>query len=127
MRALLDTHTLLWFAADDPRLSQSADHAIRDRGIQAFVSVASLWEIGIKIRIGKLKLDHGWDGLLQGMKQNDLQVLPVTPQHVVMTCQLPFHHRDPFDRMLVAQALVEDLTIVSADSQFDAYGIRRLW
>jgi PIN domain nuclease of toxin-antitoxin system len=127
MKYLLDTHTLIWFAAEDARVPPSITDVIARDPTITCVSVASLWEIAIKLSTGKLELDGGLENLLDGMKRNRLESLPIAPSHLVQVSRLPFHHRDPFDRMLVAQALADDLTLISADSQLDAYGVRRLW
>ncbi len=127
MSLLLDTHAFIWFVAADQRLSSAATAAIREEPDRVFVSIARVWEIGIKHSTGKLTLDTSLADMVDGMGEDEMELLPIVPSHVYRAASLAFHHRDPFDRMLVAQALVDDLTIISVDSQLVAYGIRRLW
>ncbi len=125
---LLDTHTFLWFISDDPRLSSAARDAIEEPSNRRFLSVASLWEMAIKVSLGKLALAQPIDVLLpRQLEINGVELLPIEAGHALRVATLPFHHRDPFDRLLVAQCLEEDLPLISADQQFDAYGIRRIW
>ena len=123
MKLLLDTHALLWWLEDDARLDRSAAEAIADAEFVA-VSAASAWEIGIKQAIGKLS---GPKDLSAELATNGFTELQVTGAHALAAGALPPHHSDPFDRMLVAQAGYENIPIVSADSQLDAYGIPRIW
>lgn len=128
MRLLLDTHTFLWFVAGNRRLSGNVREKIADTTNPAFISAASLWEIAIKISTGKLVMEEPFDTFItQQLQLNEIEILPITFAHIVRVAALPFHHRDPFDRLLVAQALVEGLSIVSADPLLDAYPIARLW
>ena len=128
MRFLIDTHSFLWFGAGSPQLSQAAQVLIGDPSNQPLLSMASLWEIAIKLSVGKLRLAHPFATLTpQQLGQQGIIVLNIQFRHLVKTTELPLHHRDPFDRLLVAQALVEQLPIISADSAFDAYGVTRLW
>jgi PIN domain nuclease of toxin-antitoxin system len=125
---LLDTHALLWFLAGDPRLSTTARMAIEDPGNTRFFSVASAWEIVIKTSLGKLTLAGPFHELIPvQLRANSIQLLPISPEHLNHLLTLPFHHRDPFDRMLIGQALVESATLVSADSTLDRYAVPRLW
>lgn len=128
MKLLLDTHAFLWALEASARLSPKARAAIQDPGNVKLVSFASLWEITIKVALGKLKLETPWDETLRQIERMAPgTVLSCTVAHLESLSQLPQHHRDPFDRMLVAQARAEDLTLVSHDELLDAYGIRRLW
>lgn len=128
MRLLLDTHTLLWFLADDPKLSPAAKAAIEDPGNERWLSPISLLEIALKYRLGKLPLPRPFGALFPiVLVANDIHLLPLEPQHIEPLTTLPLHHKDPFDRLLAATALGEGLTIVSVDGVFDAYGLRRLW
>ncbi len=128
MRLLLDTHSFLWFILDDPRLSDSAKTLIETPTNAIEISPASYWEIAIKIRLGKYTLPQPFQGFMETqIADNDFRVLAIEPRHVAPLTTMPLHHRDPFDRLIVAQALVEDVPIVSIDSQLDAYGIKRLW
>jgi PIN domain nuclease of toxin-antitoxin system len=125
---LLDTHTFLWFINDDARLSRRAAEQIGDPTERVVLSVVSAWEITIKTSIGKLTLDRSLDHLWrESIEANSFDELNVTAAHIFALGALPLHHRDPFDRLLIAQARAEHLAIVSADSAFDSYGVNRLW
>lgn len=128
MNLLIDTHALIWFAQDSPGLSKAARAAIADNSGRAFCSVASIWEMAIKLSLGKLKmslrLEGGFDRLLE---KNGFLMLPVEYRHAARVAVLPWHHRDPFDRLLVAQAMVEGMAVISHDAQLDAYAIDRIW
>jgi PIN domain nuclease of toxin-antitoxin system len=127
MRLLLDTHTFLWFIDDNPRLSARAK-ALLESDADLLLSVVSLWEISIKVSIGKLALVQPYNIFMpQQLTANAIEVLPISLAHLGVVATLPFHHRDPFDRLLAAQAMIEQLPIVSIDSAFDAYSVKRLW
>lgn len=128
MRLLLDTHAILWFLANAPKLSSRARAAILDPANTRCASPISLLEIALKNRIGKLPLPDPF-GLMfpASLTASDIHLLPVEPEHIEPLTRLPMHHRDPFDRLLAATAMVEGLTLVSADSAFDAYGLPRHW
>lgn len=128
MQFLLDTHTFLWFINDSYQLSQNAK-AIMESEADLILSIASLWEIAIKFSLGKLSLpnDQYESFISEQLALNDIDVLPVTIKHLTILSTLPFYHRDPFDRLLIAQATVEQISIISADSMFDNYPIQRLW
>lgn len=128
MNLLLDTHALLWFLAGDARLSTPARVAIENMGNTRLFSVASAWEIAIKASLGKLSLSGPFHELIPvQLRANSIQLLPVGPEHLNHLLALPFHHRDPFDRMLVSQAIAENATLVSADATLDRYAISRVW
>jgi PIN domain nuclease of toxin-antitoxin system len=128
MRLLLDTHAFLWWADHPERLSPEALKACTDLQTQLIVSVVSAWEMQIKMQLGKLRLRSPLDQLMSHQQQvNDVQILPVELSHVLSLGALPPHHRDPFDRLLIAQALDEGLFVVSADSAFASYPIQVLW
>jgi PIN domain nuclease of toxin-antitoxin system len=128
MRVLLDTHALLWIIADSPRLSPAARQTAGDAAVTKLVSIASLWEIAVKVQVKKLDLGMEFDGFADLIESRRLaEFLPITPAHVKRLRHMELHHRDPFDRMLVAQALAENLTLVSADASLDAYRVQRLW
>jgi PIN domain nuclease of toxin-antitoxin system len=113
---------------DDPKLSATARVAISDPGNRVLLSPASYWEIAIKISLGKYSLPGSYaDFMRHQLSQNDFQILPILPEHTAKLTDLPFHHRDPFDRLLIAQAMSEGVTLVSADGTFDAYPIQRVW
>jgi PIN domain nuclease of toxin-antitoxin system len=128
MRVLLDTHAFLWFVLDDPQLSPTALATIEDPANDVFVSPASFWEIAIKVSLRKLDLYTPYDEFMsRGIVDNDFEILPIEPRHGGRVTTLPFHQKDPFDRMIVAQALVEGIQVVSIDSVLDLYGVDRLW
>jgi PIN domain nuclease of toxin-antitoxin system len=118
----------LWFVLDDPQLSPLAMAAIQNAGNSTHVSPASHWEIAIKISVGRFRLHGDFETFLStGMHSGDFRFLPVGVPHTARLIALPFHHKDPFDRLLVAQSLVNGLALVSADRVFDAYGVMRAW
>lgn len=128
MTLLLDTHAFLWWCADDPALPRVARTAIADPANDCLVSAASAWEIAIKASIGKLALEGQVRRFVpEQMAANGFAPLPVSVTHAARVAQLPFHHRDPFDRLLAAQALEERVAIVSGDPIFRKYGVRRIW
>lgn len=128
MRILLDTHALLWMSDTSNRLSAPAANAIMEVRNELLLSVASWWEIAIKIGLGKLDLKKDWAAALKReMRHNGIAWLPVRPEHCERIPHLPLHHRDPFDRLLVAQAQCEDLAIVTADPHFAPYGVTVVW
>ena len=125
---LLDTHTFIWLASDDPRLSKTAKTCVADSENRFFLSVASVWEMAIKKSLGRLELAISLrDFLDDQLGALATQLLEIRSEHALLVEGLPFHHRDPFDRLLVAQAIKENLTVLGADSSFDKYGVRRLW
>ncbi len=128
MRLLLDTHAFLWFLLNDPRLSTTARALIADPNNGIEVSPATYWEIAIKISLGKYVLPEPFQEFMEReIAANQFRILPIEPRHVTPLTTLPFHHRDPFDRLLVAQAMVEQIPLVSNDPALDAYPVRRLW
>jgi PIN domain nuclease of toxin-antitoxin system len=128
MKLLLDAHTFLWFVWDDAQLTNNAKEVITNPANQKFVSAAICWEIAIKMSIGKLDLGEPYRPFMhREIARNNFDILPMSVDHAAAVSVLPFHHRDPFDRMLVAQAMVEQVPIVSRDTAFDAYPITRLW
>jgi PIN domain nuclease of toxin-antitoxin system len=125
---LLDTHALLWFLWDDSRLSGPAKSMIEEADNRKLVSVASCWEIAIKVGLGKLDLGEPSRSFLsREIARNNFELLPISLDHATMVEGLGSHHRDPFDRLLIAQALVDGLPLVSADAIFEQYGVSRLW
>lgn len=128
MRFLLDTQAFLWFVWDHPSLSERARALMADPGSDLLLSAGSLWEIAIKSSLGKLVLaTHFEPFATRALAQNDILLLPLSLPHLGRVAALPFHHRDPFDRLLAAQALVEDLPLISVDGVFEAYGVERIW
>ena len=127
MNILLDTHTILWFWWDDPALSPLARATVCDPANRKLVSPASAWEVAIKVSRKKLDLGGSFRGFFrQHMVRNNFEWLTMTESHFDSVSGLPFHHKDPFDRLLIAQAGFEDIPIVSADDQFDAYPVTRI-
>ena len=128
MRFLLDTHSLLWFLAGDPNLTERARRVIENPEYDILASIASLWEVAIKHSLGKLQLAEPFEELFpRHLSLNSIVLLTIRQDHVARVSSLPFHHRDPFDRLLVAQALVEEIPILSGDDALDAYGVERIW
>lgn len=127
MKLLLDTHIFIWWADQPERLSPPALSALEDEANDLLLSVASVWEMQIKIQLGKLKVSLPLKELIKNQQEtNDLTVSPVALRHVLALDSLPVHHKDPFDRLLIAQSIEEGLTIVTADSQFSAYSAKLL-
>ena len=128
MTALLDTQAFLWFVLDDPQLSATAKRFIEDSSNQLYLSPASYWEIAIKISIGKYSLPVPYQSFMETqLSSNAIAILPIEPRHTHLLTNMPFHHRDPFDRLLIAQALADELVIISSDALFDLYGVNRCW
>jgi PIN domain nuclease of toxin-antitoxin system len=128
VRLLLDTHAALWWINDDTRLSAAARRAIARQDSVRLLSVASAWELTIKSSIGKLRLPLPAGRFLEEhLPINRIELLPITFGELTQVEALPFHHRDPFDRMIAAQALERDLAIVSVDPVFERYGLKRVW
>jgi PIN domain nuclease of toxin-antitoxin system len=128
VRLLFDTHALIWFAEDSPELSAPARAALADRSEDVFCSVASIWEMAIKLSLGKLKMSVRLEGPFERLLEiNGFRLISVEYPHAARVATLPWHHRDPFDRLLVAQAMVEGMSLLSHDGQLDAYGINRVW
>lgn len=127
MKLLLDTHALIWFAEDDPKLSDEARRCLSQADNDLFCSVASIWELAIKASLGKLQLRARLDAFRRRLEDNGFGIMSVEYSHAAHVLNLPWHHRDPFDRLLVAQALFEQAVLVSHDHLLDAYGIQRVW
>ncbi len=128
MRLLLDTHVLLWFRAGRPEVDGAARSPIADPANTILVSLASYWEIAIKIGARKYVLNEPYEDFMRrAIEGNNMAVLAIEPRHTAGLISLPHHHRDPFDRLLIAQATRKNIPIVSADATFDEYGVPRLW
>jgi PIN domain nuclease of toxin-antitoxin system len=125
---LLDAHAFLWFVDADARLSARAKSLIEDPANRKFVSIATCWEIAIKVGLGKLNLGEPAATFVpRELAANLFDILPIELAHATFVETLPHHHRDPFDRLVAAQALIEKMPLVSVDVAFDPYGVRRLW
>ena len=127
MQLLLDTHTFIWFISGDQALPQKALNAIKDTDNKCYISIASIWEIAIKTSLKKLELKSDFDNIIDFLAANDIEILPINFQHLQKVITLEFHHRDPFDRLIIAQGLVENLTIITKDENFPIYTDRLLW
>ncbi len=128
MKLLLDSHALIWAVDHPSKLSRNAKTQLEDSANELFVSAATIWEIAIKAGLGKLTPSSGYQlWIEQAIRDLGASVLPITVEYAAAQAQLPHHHRDPFDRMLVAQSLVANISLVSAEALLDNYGISRLW
>lgn len=128
MRALLDTHAFLWWIVDDPRLSAAAREVIAEGDNEIFLSAASAWEMAIKSRLGRLRMPADFQRFVSDQVDlNGFRVLPVRLAHALRVHGLPDHHRDPFDRMLIAQGQVENMPLISGDRRLRAYGVPLVW
>lgn len=127
MNLLLDTHSLIWFLDGSSKLGARARKYIEDPANQSFVSIASIWEMAIKISLRKLQMTIPFSELTEHTRNNGFELLPVEFEHTLKITTLDFFHRDPFDRMIIAQGISEAMPIVSADENFDAYPIKRIW
>jgi PIN domain nuclease of toxin-antitoxin system len=126
-RFLLDTHVFLWLIQGDPQLSDRVRAIIADDASQLNFSVVSIWEIAIKLNIGKLKIEHSIEEIYQLLAQLKIEILPIERLDLDTYLTLPLHHRDPFDRLIIAQAIDRELILVSADGSFEPYPVQRLW
>ena len=127
MQYLLDTHAFLWFVNGDSQLSDKARLIIEDPMNERYVSIASFWEMAIKLKLGKLALDMSFKELYKEVRKNGFNLLPITIAHTEKTLILDLHHRDPFDRILISQAMVDKLTIITADTKFHHYKVKQTW
>lgn len=131
MKYLIDTHAFLWFNEGSDALSEQAKQLITDKNNEIFVSIATLWEISIKTAIGKLDIVGDYELIIEDVTENEMVILPINFAHTVMQNKLPLFHRDPFDRIIVAQAIIENMDLISKDGIFDDYlsgeGIKRIW
>jgi PIN domain nuclease of toxin-antitoxin system len=128
MKLLLDTHTFIWFTIDSPQLNAAVRVLIEDENNQKLLSTASIWEMAIKQSIGKLSFGLPFKVFIeQQISTNSIELININLDHIEIVAPLPLHHRDPFDRLIIAQAMMEQIPILSADGVFDAYPIQRLW
>lgn len=127
MSYLIDTHTLLWYFKGDLQLSKTANEILEDEKKQKYVSMASLWEIAIKVNIERLQLDYPFADIEHKLKFENIGIFNISFLHTQQVLNLPLHHRDPFDRMIIAQGITEDLTIISKDKNFSLYPVKLLW
>ena len=128
MRYILDTHTLLWIITEDSKLSTTALKIYLDPSNVMFFSMASVWELAIKASLGKISLGKTLEEFIEEhVKGNDIEILDIHLPHVFRIEQLPFHHRDPFDRLIIAQVIEDNLLLVGNDTIFDLYNVKRIW
>jgi PIN domain nuclease of toxin-antitoxin system len=126
-RFLLDTHVFLWLIQGDPQLSDRVRAIIADDASQLNFSIVSIWEIAIKLNIGKLKIEHSIEDIYQLLAQLKIEILPIDRSDLDRYLTLPLHHRDPFDRLIISQAIDRELILISADGAFEPYPVQRLW
>jgi PIN domain nuclease of toxin-antitoxin system len=128
MRVLLDTHSVLWFLTGNEKLSTTAQEVMIDFENELVLSIASLWEIAIKVSLGKLELERPFEELFPSqLREHEIELLHMMVPHLVKVASLPFHHRDPFDRVIIAQSLAEGLPVITADPAFRSYGVTIIW
>ncbi len=130
MKFLLDTHTFLWLINQlySSKLSETVYRLFLNQENQFYLSIASVWEIAIKVNLGKLDIAQLIGPfILEQLQENEINLFDIRFQHAIKVAELPLHHRDPFDRIIIAQSLVEDIPLLSKDKVFDAYGIQRIW
>lgn len=127
MRYLLDTHTLLWLLDSPSHIPLTTLDKLKDSRNALFVSVASLWEIVIKCSIGKLLISRSTQAIIDELPVLSIQLLPILPKHIIYSETLPFHHRDPFDRLIIAQAITENYSLISKDRNMPLYPVQVLW
>ena len=127
MELLLDTHTFIWFINGDKKLPVKVKKAIINIKNTCFISIASIWEIAIKYANGKLELKSDFNNIAEFLDQNEIQILPITFEHIQQLLKLEYHHRDPFDRIIIAQSMMEGLSIATKDEYFDYYKVTLFW
>ncbi|GGH54227.1 twitching motility protein PilT [Dyadobacter endophyticus] len=127
MQYMLDTHTLLWFLEGNPTLSKEARNIIEETGSRKYVSIASIWEIAIKVSLEKLKLAKSLEDFLFDLSQSNITILPIKLSHTLRLSKLDFFHRDPFDRLIIAQSIEENYEVLTRDSNFSSYDIVIRW
>jgi len=128
VKILLDTHAMYWYIEGDLKMSSTAESLIRNLSNEVLISPASYWEVAVKVSLGKWQLNRPFVEFVEiGLFRYGFHVLPILYNHAAHLISMPMHHRDPFDRMLIAQALAEDMPILSCDTALDAYGVVRLW
>lgn len=127
MDLLLDTHAFIWFLNGENQLPVSTKNLITDTSNKCFLSIASIWEIAIKSSLNKLELQGDFNQIAGFLLDNDIEVMPITFEHLQRLLQLDFPHRDPFDRIIIAQAFIENLTVATKDKVFNEYGVNIVW
>jgi PIN domain nuclease of toxin-antitoxin system len=127
MNFLVDTHVLIWFITDDIKLPIKTKQIIENKENSLYVSIASYWEIAIKNSIGRLDLNSDLEAIFKVIEESGFETLPLTTSHILQNSTLEFHHQDPFDRIIIAQSLVENMTIITKDRQFEKYNVPIIW
>ena len=127
MKVLLDTHTMIWFFEGSGEISQSARNAIENDDNTCFISIASIWEVAIKLSIQKLQMNIPYDRLSSLIRENSFELIPVRFEHTKELITMPFHHKDPFDRLIIAQSIIEKMPVVSRDNSFKHYHVDQIW
>ena len=127
MKLLLDTQAFIWFVENDWNLPHKGKNAIELPRNTIIISIASLWEMTIKISIGKLKLNFRLEEMFEQISNNGFTLLPILPKHLFQLSNLPMHHNDPFDRLIIAQSKSENMPVVTSDDKFSEYSITRIW
>lgn len=127
MKLLLDTHTVIWFLNGDKNLSEKAKNYILNIQNEKFVSIASIWEVAIKISLGKLSFNKGTKGFVKLIEDNGFIILPIEINHIIELEKLSYYHRDPFDRIIISSAMADELTVVTKDENFQLYTVNCLW
>lgn len=127
MSNLLDTHTLIWFLNGDNQLSEKARKTIESNPSKNFISIASLWEIAIKVNMNRLEMNVDFEQISNQLIQNNFQLLPISFEDLLILTKLPFYHRDPFDRIIISQGISTNLSIVSKDKVFEKYDVKLVW
>jgi PIN domain nuclease of toxin-antitoxin system len=127
MRILIDTQAFIWFVENDKLLPPQIKKVLEDSDNTIIISIASLWEMTIKITLDKLHLGCDIETMIDKIHRNGFEILPILPEHIIKLSTLEYLHRDPFDRIIISQGLSENITIVSSDKVFDEYGVKRKW
>jgi PIN domain nuclease of toxin-antitoxin system len=127
MRLLIDTQSILWFESSDNKLPKPIKEIIENPNNECFVSIASLWEMAIKVSREKLNIEMGFENFPAYLLSKGFKILDIKPEHLTILIKLPFHHKDPFDRLIIAQAVLDNLTIISSDDYFSAYPVAVIW
>lgn len=127
MKYLLDTHTIIWFITDDDKLSSSSKQEIENINNTCLISIASLWEMQIKHTLGRLELKTNLTEIFSLINKSLIEILPIIPSHIIENSKLSFHHYDPFDRLIIAQAQFENLSIITKDETFKKYNVKVRW
>jgi len=127
MPYLLDTHAFLWFVSGDKKLPKEIKELVKNVNESCFISIASFWEITIKVQLGKLKLGLSIEELFEFTSRNKIEIIDINSEHLIELMNLPFMHSDPFDRLIVSQGISENLILISKDSELNKYGIKLIW